>query len=111
MEGAAGVMIADKDHESAQAVAAACIASSSNPDFRAEAIHIDVTVEDSVKRAVTQMVKTFGRIDYCVNNAGVSGIPSCQLRLLVRQVWLTRFLVYPLDRGRTSRRDGSSQSC
>lgn len=45
------------------------------PAFRAEAVHVDVTKEKSVKGAVSHMVKTFGRIDYCINSAGVRKCP------------------------------------
>ncbi|KAI0531912.1 NAD(P)-binding protein [Xylaria digitata] len=46
-------------------------ASATNPDFRAEAIQVDVTLPDSVQRATAYMIKTFGRIDYCVNGTGI----------------------------------------
>jgi NAD(P)-dependent dehydrogenase (short-subunit alcohol dehydrogenase family) len=35
-------------------------------------MQVDVTAEKSVTRAMEHMVQTFGRIDYCVNCAGVS---------------------------------------
>ena len=40
----------------------------------AKAVHIDVTQEESVKLVTTQMQQWFGRIDYCVNCAGVSSV-------------------------------------
>ncbi|KAI0390773.1 hypothetical protein F5Y17DRAFT_443230 [Xylariaceae sp. FL0594] len=72
-EGAQGVLVADIDLEAATKVAADSKASATNPDFRAEAVQVDVTVPDSVQHAVSYMVETFGRIDYCANTAGVTG--------------------------------------
>lgn len=70
--GALGVMIADIDTEAAQNSVNESRSVSSNPGFRAEACQVDVTTEDSVKLATEKMVQAFGRIDYCVNSAGVS---------------------------------------
>ncbi|KAI0593537.1 NAD(P)-binding protein [Biscogniauxia sp. FL1348] len=72
-EGARGVMVADIDLEAAQAVAIACKAAATNSSagFRAEAIHMDVTKEESVKRATALTVEIFGHIDYCATNAGI----------------------------------------
>jgi len=36
-------------------------------------LELDVTDEDSIDKAVAQTVEAFGRIDYAVNNAGISG--------------------------------------
>jgi NAD(P)-dependent dehydrogenase (short-subunit alcohol dehydrogenase family) len=57
------------------------IATIANASFRAEAIQVDITQEDSVKNAVSQMRRSFGRIDYCVNCAGVSSTTQSQLCL------------------------------
>ncbi|KAI1412629.1 NAD(P)-binding protein [Hypoxylon sp. FL1857] len=70
-EGAAGVMVADIDVAAATAVAAECKSVASNPGFKAEAVHIDVTLEESVGLATAHASKTFGRIDYCVTCAGI----------------------------------------
>lgn len=77
-EGASGVMVADIDIEAAEAVAASCRAaaptgsgSDAKPGFRAEAVHVDVTVEVSLRQALSRMIEIFGRVDYCVNSAGV----------------------------------------
>ena len=43
-----------------------------HPGFRAEAIQLDVSLEESVKNAITHTVALFGRIDYCIHSAGVS---------------------------------------
>ncbi|KAJ8112120.1 hypothetical protein ONZ43_g5468 [Nemania bipapillata] len=72
-EGARGLLVADIDLEAATKTAADSRSSATNPDFRAEAIKLDVTAPDSVQQAITYMVETFGRIDYCVNGAGMTG--------------------------------------
>jgi NAD(P)-dependent dehydrogenase (short-subunit alcohol dehydrogenase family) len=68
-------MIGDVDIRAAQAAADACMtisaAGGGNTSFRAEAIHVDVTVEASVGHAVSMMTQSFGRIDYCVMSAGI----------------------------------------
>ncbi len=71
-EGAAGVMVADLDADAGDKVAAECKAVATNVDFRVERAHVDVTLEASVKHATAQTMQVFGRIDYCVNCAGVS---------------------------------------
>ncbi|KAI0966072.1 NAD(P)-binding protein [Xylaria arbuscula] len=72
-EGARGLLVADIDLEAATKTASDSKASATNPDFRAEAIQLDVTLPDAVQKATAYMVETFGRIDYCVNGAGVTG--------------------------------------
>ncbi|CAJ2513177.1 Uu.00g012960.m01.CDS01 [Anthostomella pinea] len=39
--------------------------------FRAEAIQVDITKLDSVRDLVSRMMQIFGRMDYCVNSAGI----------------------------------------
>lgn len=34
---------------------------------------VDVTDEKSIERAIQEVIKQFGRIDYAVNNAGIAG--------------------------------------
>jgi len=75
-EGAAGVMVADLDADAASNVAAECRAVAINVEFRVEQVHVDVTLEASVQHATAQTVQAFGRIDYCVNCAGVSSSRS-----------------------------------
>jgi len=70
-EGAAGVIVADIDLDAAQQVAAASETQATNAKFMAKAVHTDVTQEESVKLVTTQMQQWFGRIDYCVNCAGI----------------------------------------
>lgn len=71
-EGAAGIMVADLNADATCDVAAECRARATNAEFRVERIHIDITLEASVKHATAQTMQAFGRIDYCVNCAGVS---------------------------------------
>ncbi|KAI1084990.1 hypothetical protein F5B20DRAFT_575457 [Whalleya microplaca] len=71
-EGARGLLVADINLEAATKTALDSKAVATNPDFRAEAIQIDVTVQESVQHATTHMVETFGRIDYCVNGAAIT---------------------------------------
>ncbi|KAI5854488.1 hypothetical protein GGS23DRAFT_590597 [Durotheca rogersii] len=70
-DGAAGVMVADLAISAARDVVAECRAVATNARFHAEAVEVDVTQEDSVRHALGQMVRIFGRIDYCVNCAGI----------------------------------------
>lgn len=75
-EGAASVTVADINLDAAAQVAVGCDALATNPNFASKAIVIDVKKEDSVKRATAQVLQWFGRIDYGVNCAGVSGRTS-----------------------------------
>ncbi|KAI0427504.1 NAD(P)-binding protein [Xylaria sp. FL1042] len=70
-DGAAGVVVADINKAAALIVASECKAAAANPSIRAEALEIDVTQEDSVKRCMETARSLFGRIDYCVNSAGI----------------------------------------
>ncbi|KAI0141130.1 NAD(P)-binding protein [Hypoxylon sp. NC0597] len=74
--GARGLMVADINLESATKVANESKAVATHPNFRAEAVQVDVTVPDSVQHATEATVRAFGRIDYCVNGAGVVGETS-----------------------------------
>jgi NAD(P)-dependent dehydrogenase (short-subunit alcohol dehydrogenase family) len=70
-DGAAGVLVTDISIEAAQKVASEARAAASNPNIQVGAMQVDVTAEKSVTRAMEHMVRTFGRIDYCVNCAGI----------------------------------------
>ncbi|XDG06856.1 hypothetical protein ABKA04_006471 [Annulohypoxylon sp. FPYF3050] len=70
-EGASGIFIVDMNPKAAEATVVEATSVASNPNFRAEVFQADISVEDSVKKAVACMVKSFGRIDYCVHCAGI----------------------------------------
>ncbi|KAK3395750.1 hypothetical protein B0T20DRAFT_44584 [Sordaria brevicollis] len=69
--GVRGIVVADLTLEASSAVAAECKSLSTNPEFLAEAVAIDVTDEKSVHEAVEHAHRILGRIDYAVNSAGV----------------------------------------
>lgn len=70
------MVVADINLDGASAVAAESKSVATNPKFvGAEAVHVDVADEDSVQRAVAKTIELFGRIDYCVNAAGVGSNP------------------------------------
>lgn len=58
--------------EAAGRVIAECKSVATASNFRAEAIQIDISQEESVAKATSYMVEIFERIDYCINCAGVS---------------------------------------
>ncbi|RCI12011.1 hypothetical protein L249_1079 [Ophiocordyceps polyrhachis-furcata BCC 54312] len=70
-DGASGIVVADKDIEAAAQVAAECKAVATAAQFRVEGLYMDISQEKSVERATDFMVQNFGRIDYCVNCAGI----------------------------------------
>ncbi|TVY83915.1 2,5-dichloro-2,5-cyclohexadiene-1,4-diol dehydrogenase [Lachnellula suecica] len=70
--GALGVTVADLNLEDARKVAQECTAVAANPKFSVVAQHVDVTSEVSVRETAEHAIQVFGRIDYCVNSAGVS---------------------------------------
>ncbi|KAL7944088.1 hypothetical protein V8C42DRAFT_358765 [Trichoderma barbatum] len=69
--GAKDILIADMNVEAASRVAAECRGVATAPNFRSESLQIDVSQEESVEKATKYMVETFGRIDYCINCAGI----------------------------------------
>ncbi|RYP63554.1 hypothetical protein DL771_009216 [Monosporascus sp. 5C6A] len=69
--GASAVVVADPDLEAAKAVATECMAISEIQTFRTKAIRLDVTSDESVTAAISDAVRHLGRIDCCVNSAGV----------------------------------------
>lgn len=71
-EGASGVVVADLDLENAGQVATEIRGLATHPEFRVEAVQIDVTSESSVRKKLERVRWMFERIDYCVNCAGVS---------------------------------------
>ncbi|KAK8119739.1 uncharacterized protein PG998_004365 [Apiospora kogelbergensis] len=72
-EGSSGILVADINLKGAQETVDAIRSVATHADFRAEAIHLDVSSEDSVKAAVSHMKSLFGRVDYAVHCAGVPG--------------------------------------
>lgn len=71
-DGARGLVVADINLEGAKETAAQAKAAAKNPDFRVYAIAVDVSIEDSVRAAVSHAAIYLGRIDYAVHSAGVS---------------------------------------
>ncbi|KAL9029880.1 MAG: hypothetical protein Q9180_006975 [Flavoplaca navasiana] len=69
--GSAGVLFADIDGNAAVNVATESKELSTNPDYHAIALKIDVTVEENVDSMVDNAIKEFGRVDYAVNCAGI----------------------------------------
>ncbi|KAI1802390.1 NAD(P)-binding protein [Daldinia bambusicola] len=69
-EGAKGILVTDINLKAAEETVAEATAAATNPYFRAEALHLDVTDEEAVKKAVARMIESFGRIDYCIHCAG-----------------------------------------
>lgn len=70
-EGASGLLVADIDPRLAADVAAECTALAVNDGFHAEAIQVDITIESAVQALFRRMTDIFGRIDYCINSAGI----------------------------------------
>ena len=71
-EGASTVMVADLAVDAARDTVAECQAVATNTKFKGFAMEVDVTKEDSVVGLFGKTAKELGRIDYCVNCAGVS---------------------------------------
>jgi NAD(P)-dependent dehydrogenase (short-subunit alcohol dehydrogenase family) len=71
-EGAAAVAIADLDIAAAKDALNECQTMATNPRFQGSSFSIDVTKEDSVRSLFSDVTRVFGRLDYCVNCAGVS---------------------------------------
>ncbi|KAI1851628.1 hypothetical protein JX265_010712 [Neoarthrinium moseri] len=71
LEGAAEVIIADLNIDAAEEVARGLTGIATAESFRSRAIKVDVASEESVKNAVEEAVRYLGRIDYCVNSAGI----------------------------------------
>ncbi|KAK7917978.1 hypothetical protein PG985_009852 [Apiospora marii] len=67
---ASAVIIADLNFKAAEDAAAEAKRVATNPKFRAEALQVDVTAQDSVYSVFQQVTTSIGRIDYCVTCAG-----------------------------------------
>jgi NAD(P)-dependent dehydrogenase (short-subunit alcohol dehydrogenase family) len=71
-EGASGIWIGDLNLAAAAETIAECQTVATHPQFQGKAVLVDVTKEDSVRNLFREAVSEFGRVDYCVNCAGVS---------------------------------------
>ncbi|KAI0883671.1 NAD(P)-binding protein [Annulohypoxylon maeteangense] len=69
--GAKGILFADIDYEAATKVAEASKALALSPTYRALSVKVDVVDVNSVQGMIDLTAKEFGRIDYCINAAGV----------------------------------------
>ncbi|KAI8951138.1 NAD(P)-binding protein [Xylaria longipes] len=70
-EGASGIFIADLDVKAASGTLVECRAIATNTEFKGKAVKVDITGEDSVRSLFSGMVQELGRIDYCINCAGI----------------------------------------
>lgn len=69
--GVHAVVFADLNEEGAKQAAAESKKYAKHAEYRAIAVRLDITDEESVKSLVATTVKEFGRIDYAVNSAGI----------------------------------------
>ena len=69
--GVAGILFADIDVEAAKEAAEASKKLATYAGYSALPIKVDVSDIDSVQSMVEVGKREFGRIDYCVNSAGV----------------------------------------
>lgn len=65
------VVFADIDEPRAQQAAEESKSYAKHPEYAALVVGVDVVDEASVQAMVDKTVEAFGRIDYCVNCAGV----------------------------------------
>jgi NAD(P)-dependent dehydrogenase (short-subunit alcohol dehydrogenase family) len=75
-EGASSVMVADLVVDAARDTVTECQAVATNAQFKGFATQADITKEESVVSAFEEATGHLGRIDYCVNCAGVSNKPT-----------------------------------
>jgi NAD(P)-dependent dehydrogenase (short-subunit alcohol dehydrogenase family) len=73
--GAKVVVFADINEETAKASAEESYQYAGNKEYSASFFKVNVTDERGVQEMVNFVVKEFGRIDYCVNGAGVNCPP------------------------------------
>lgn len=69
------VLVADIDLEGASASVEQAVAAGAEPS-RVAARQVDVTEPDQVSAMVADAVERWGRLDFAVNNAGISGRPA-----------------------------------
>ena len=70
------MIVADINVAGANLVQEECKKLSKKPGFDALSIQVDVADADSVDAMIAKAVEVFGRIDYCVNSAGVCLLTS-----------------------------------
>jgi NAD(P)-dependent dehydrogenase (short-subunit alcohol dehydrogenase family) len=83
-EGAAGVVVVDRNSDTAQAVAS---------DIGGVAMTADVAVEADIQRVVKDTESQFGRIDICVSNAGVCYLEGASPTANSNEEWETTWQV------------------
>jgi NAD(P)-dependent dehydrogenase (short-subunit alcohol dehydrogenase family) len=71
-------VFADIDEETAKSSSEESKKYASSKEYQTAVFKMNVTDADSVQNMVNFMVEKFGRLDYCVNGAGVSALPSPQ---------------------------------
>ena len=69
--GVDGVVFADINDAKAEEAAQGSKQYAKNKGYRAISMHVDVSDEQSIHAMVSETLREFGRIDYCVNSAGV----------------------------------------
>ncbi|KAG7446018.1 NAD(P)-binding protein [Guyanagaster necrorhizus] len=74
--GVSGVHLTDVRSMLLEDTAKDAVNTATNPNFRVFTSVVDVTEEDQVLQMVNDTIKTFGRIDYAANIAGVVDISS-----------------------------------
>lgn len=63
--------MADINYQAAEQVAQECQSIASNEEYKSLAVQVNVCDKGSVEQMIRAAVEAFGRIDYCVNSAGV----------------------------------------
>lgn len=76
-EGVSALVVADLAIDAARNTVAECHTVATNPQFRSKVVLVNVTREDSVRSLFSETISAVGRIDYCVNSAGVSERSAC----------------------------------
>ncbi|KXG46527.1 Short-chain dehydrogenase/reductase SDR [Penicillium griseofulvum] len=71
LEGAAGIVFADLNQDSAEKAAEESKKLATNAGYQALVLTLDVTNEEQVESVVAKTKESFGRIDYMVNSAGI----------------------------------------
>jgi short-subunit dehydrogenase involved in D-alanine esterification of teichoic acids len=80
-EAGAKVVFADMDEETAKASSEESKQYASNKDYVTTTFEMNVQDADSVQNMVDFVVAKYGRLDYCVNGAGVSATRLLLLQL------------------------------